>query len=145
MRRLDLPQFRDYLWSGLGADTNHVVLTWLCLPYPGSLFAVEFKSAVQKIRAGVIPVNVADASVEEEWEDILAKDASSSEIPSLLTRCRLSGGDKAVLKRVLQRSSRSEKVMREIDGDAVKSSPHLERVKAYLMSLSHPENDGCAQ
>ncbi|KAM3186126.1 hypothetical protein ACTXT7_004958 [Hymenolepis weldensis] len=146
MRLLDLPHFRDYLWSGLGADTNHVVLTWLCLPYPGCLFAVEFKSAVQTIRARVIPVNVADASAEGEWEDILAKDALNSEIPSLLTRCRLSGGDKAVLKRVLQRSSRSEEITREIDFDAVtiESSPHLERVKAYLMSLPHPENDSCA-
>nr|CDS31286.1 vacuolar protein sorting associated protein 13B [Hymenolepis microstoma] len=97
-RLLGLPQFRDYLWSGLGVDTDESVLTWLCLPYPGSLFAVEFKSMVQAIRAGVIPVGVADAG-GEELEEILTKDASNSLIPFLLTQCRLSVGDRTVLKR----------------------------------------------
>lgn len=138
MHHLHLPQFREYLWNGLGTDTAHATLTWLCLPYPGSLLAVEFKALAQSIRAGVIPINFANVKDEEEYasEDTSPENASNSETPTLLTRCRLSVGDKVVLKRVLQ-CFRTEKNVCESDTDsaAVEASPHMERIRAYLMSL----------
>ncbi|KAM7537419.1 hypothetical protein Aperf_G00000067116 [Anoplocephala perfoliata] len=136
MRHLDLPQFHEYLWNGLGTDTAHTALTWLCLPYPGSLFAVEFKASVQTIDTGMIPINFANANGEEEWEDVLLKSASNSDISNSLTQCRLSIGDKAALKRVLQCFGTEEIVCGiDVDSAVVEASPHLQRIRAYLMSL----------
>nr|CDS17621.1 vacuolar protein sorting associated protein 13B [Echinococcus granulosus] len=130
MRRLNIPHPHKYLWTGVGMDATGTVLTWLCLPYHGSLFTVEFKAPAQTIRAGVLAVDFVDTS-----EDVL------------VDRCQLSAGEMAVLMRVLRPTKNT---MTAVGGGEVvgylEANPHLERVKAYLSSLPQSKGgQGCDQ
>ncbi len=60
MEQLHLPSSEAAHWIGVGTDAGHSTLTWLCMPFPGSLFAVEFSAASGAIRAGVMRVGVND-------------------------------------------------------------------------------------
>ncbi len=144
MEQLHLPSSEAAHWIGVGTDAGHSTLTWLCMPFPGSLFAVEFSAASGAIRAGVMQVGINDdddaSSDGEEANGSLARLLPpSAELPPWVCRCDLSGHDKAALNRAIKQGDNL--IHPDEDEDkggahaSYQASPQLERVKAYLSSL----------
>lgn len=136
MQCLNMPHPQAYLWNGLGVDPTSTVLTWYCLPFPESLFAIEFNTSARTVRAGVTSVSLADICHEDDSDTLL----ESSDL-----HLRFSLGDKEVLKRLLWKAQEA-KSTQGIDENTTDSSAsaQLERIRAYLLSLPGATG-GCAQ